>query len=45
MLKNVIIAILGIVGVSSLVCLHKKYTEKKIAEDLQRLIHEQSDLI
>lgn len=43
-MRNVIVAILGIVGISSLVCLHKKYTEKKIAEDLQRLIHEQTDL-
>ena len=43
-MKNIIAVIIGIVGISSLIRLHKKYTEKKIAEDLQRLIHEQTDL-
>jgi hypothetical protein len=43
-MKNIIAVIIGIVGISSLIRLHDKYTEKKIAEDLQRLIHEQTDL-
>ena len=42
-MKNVITAILGIVGVSTLVCLYKKHREREIAEHLQRLIHEQMD--
>ena len=44
-MRNIIAVIIGIVGISSLIRLHNKYTEKKLAEDLQKLIHEQSDYL
>lgn len=44
-MRNIIAVIIGIVGIASLIRLHNKYTEKKKAEDLQRLIHEQSDYL
>lgn len=44
-MKNIIAVIIGIVSISSLIRLHNKYTEKKLAEDLQKLIHEQSDYL
>jgi hypothetical protein len=42
-MKNVFVAILGIVGLSSLICLHNKHKEKVKAEHLQILIHTQMD--
>jgi uncharacterized membrane protein YuzA (DUF378 family) len=44
-MRNIIAVIIGIVGISSLIRLHNKYTEKKLAEHLQKLIHEQTDCL
>ena len=43
-MRNIIAVIIGIVGISSLIHLHNKYTDKKLAEHLQKLLHEQTDL-
>lgn len=44
-MKNIIAVIIGIVSISSLIRLHNKVYRKKLAEDLQKLIHEQSDYL